>query len=136
MRFRVLKYSRRQRGVTLVEILIAILVFSVGLLGLASLQLFSLQANQGAYHRSQAVSLAYEVVDFLRVNRARPDQALDEDLLAFWRGRAAEHLPSGTLDDPVFSQGNSVVEVTVRWRDDRLGDELAGGEVVAIRSRL
>jgi len=48
----------RQRGMTLIEILVAIVVLSVGLLGLAGLQLKGLQVNQGSIYRWQAAMLA------------------------------------------------------------------------------
>lgn len=133
-------FLHSQKGVSLLEVLIALLVLSVGLLGVAALQAFSLQANQGAYHRTQAVNLSYEIVDFLRVNRGNPQPAVTNDLLDFWRARAAETLPSGTLADPVFQSGGEIVTIEVRWRDDRLGDEATNegdaGEFVTITTRL
>src|SRR5690625_3848715 len=62
--------SHRQKGMTLIEVLVAVLVLSVGLLGLAALQGISLQSNQNAYNRTQAVSFVYEAVDFARANRS------------------------------------------------------------------
>lgn len=56
-------------GFTLLEVLIAILVLSIGLLGLAGLQFSALRSNTQSYERSQAVALAYEIVDKMRVNR-------------------------------------------------------------------
>lgn len=44
------------------------LVLSVGLLGLASLQATSLKNNQSAYNRSQATLLAYDMADRIRAN--------------------------------------------------------------------
>ena len=65
--------KRRQRGFTLLEILVALLVLSIGLLGLAGLQTFSLRNNHSALLRSQAVVLAYDALDRMRSNR---DQAM------------------------------------------------------------
>lgn len=56
-------------GFTLLEVLIAILVLSIGLLGLAGLQFSALRNNTQSYERSQAVALAYEIVDRMRTNR-------------------------------------------------------------------
>ena len=64
---------RKNRGFTLLEILVALLVLSIGLLGLAGLQTFSLRNNHSAFLRSQAVVLAYDALDRLRSNR---DQAM------------------------------------------------------------
>lgn len=60
----------RQRGATLIEVLVAMLILSVGLLGLASMQMTALQSNQSAYYRSQATVLAYDIIDRMRANRA------------------------------------------------------------------
>lgn len=56
-------------GFTLLEVLIAILVLSIGLLGLAGLQFSALRGNTQSYERSQAVALSYEIVDRMRANR-------------------------------------------------------------------
>lgn len=62
--------SSHQRGATLIEVLVAMLILSVGLLGLAGMQMTALQSNQSAYYRSQATVLAYDVIDRMRANRA------------------------------------------------------------------
>ncbi|MCY1279306.1 type IV pilus modification protein PilV [compost metagenome] len=64
-----------QRGFTLIEVLMALLVLAVGLLGMASLTMTSLQSNQGAYLRSQASLMAYDIVERMRGNRAEALQA-------------------------------------------------------------
>jgi len=58
-----------QRGFTMIEVLIAVFVLAIGLLGLASLQTRSLQFNFSAYQRSQANVLAYDIIDRMRANR-------------------------------------------------------------------
>jgi type IV pilus assembly protein PilV len=57
-----------QSGFTLLEILVAIVVLSIGLLGLASLQAVGLRTNQSAYLRSQATLLAEDMADRMRAN--------------------------------------------------------------------
>lgn len=61
---------KMQRGVTLIEVLITLLITTVGLLGLAALQATSLKFNHGAYLRSQANIFAYDITDRMRLNRA------------------------------------------------------------------
>lgn len=62
--------ARPVPGFTLLEVLIAILVLSIGLLGLAGLQFSALRNNTQSYERSQAVAFAYEIADRMRANRA------------------------------------------------------------------
>lgn len=62
--------SADQRGATLIEVLVAMLVLSIGLLGLAGMQMTALKSNQSAYYRSQATVLAYDIIDRMRANRA------------------------------------------------------------------
>lgn len=57
-----------QDGFTLLEILVAIVVLSIGLLGLAALQMVSLNNNQIAYYRSIASQQAYDMADRMRAN--------------------------------------------------------------------
>ena len=56
-------------GFTLIESLVALLVLSIGLLGVAAMQLASLQANNGAFQRTQATFLAQDIADRMRANR-------------------------------------------------------------------
>ncbi|MES1992288.1 MAG: type IV pilus modification protein PilV [Pseudomonadota bacterium] len=60
--------SIRQRGFTLVEVLVAILLLSIGLLGVAGLQISGLRYQQGAYTRSQATALLTDMADRMRIN--------------------------------------------------------------------
>lgn len=58
----------RQQGVSLVESMIALLVISIGLLGIAALQVTSISQNSSALHHSQAVMAAYNMSDRIRAN--------------------------------------------------------------------
>lgn len=62
---------KAQSGFTLIEALIAILVFSVGLIGMAGLMLVSVRTNHSAYLRTQATFLAESLADRVRSNRSR-----------------------------------------------------------------
>lgn len=59
-----------QRGVGLIEVLVSLLVLSLGMLGLAGLQLWSLKNNQGSMARSLAVVQAHSIIDAMRAERA------------------------------------------------------------------
>lgn len=62
--------THAQAGFTLLEILVAIVVLSLGLLGLAGLQAASLTNNQNAFYRSIATQQAYDMADRIRANLA------------------------------------------------------------------
>jgi type IV pilus assembly protein PilV len=57
-----------QSGFTLLEILVAVFVLSIGLLGLASLQVTALRNDQSAFMRTQATILVYDLADRMRAN--------------------------------------------------------------------
>ncbi len=59
----------RQTGMTLIEILISLLILSVGLLGMAGLQTVSLRNTQSAYQRTQAAVLSSDIVERVRANQ-------------------------------------------------------------------
>jgi type IV pilus assembly protein PilV len=69
----------KQGGFSLIEVLIAVLVFSVGLLGLAGLQAISLKNVHSAYLRTQATFLAYDMIDRMRANKNAADSYKDPD---------------------------------------------------------
>lgn len=60
----------KQSGFTLLEVLVAIVVLSLGLLGLAGLQAATLRNNQTAYYRGIATQQAYDMADRIRANQA------------------------------------------------------------------
>lgn len=61
---------RIQRGFSLLEVLIALLVLAVGLLGLAALQNMGLRFNHQSYERTQATILIEDMIDRMRANPA------------------------------------------------------------------
>jgi len=56
-------------GFTLIEVLISLVVISIGLFGIAGMQLQSLKTSHDAYLRTQATFLAYDLIDKMRANR-------------------------------------------------------------------
>ncbi|WP_447589240.1 type IV pilus modification protein PilV [Aquipseudomonas campi] len=67
--------SSHQRGFTLIEVMIALVILAVGLLGMASLMARSQKSNESAYSRSQATLLAYDIVERMRTNLIAPADA-------------------------------------------------------------
>lgn len=116
-----LRSFRAQRGLTLIEILVTLLVLAIGLLGLAALQGFSLQSGQASYFRTQATNMAYEVADFTRANRSIATSGWVE---TEFQTRVGEVLPNGTL--VVNLAANEQLTVTITWLEDRVDDNTAG----------
>lgn len=133
------------RGFTLIEVLIAVVVLSLGLLGLAALQGATLTLTKSSFHRTQAVNLAYEITDQMRANRASAlDYAGDYGAvtcntefarggslvtadLAEWRNALACHLPSGSGSIAVTNVAGDTrrfeATVQVLWVEARLRNE-------------
>jgi type IV pilus assembly protein PilV len=58
----------RQRGISLIEVLMAVLIFSIGLIGLAGLLVMATRSNQAGYLRTQVTFLAGNMADRMRSN--------------------------------------------------------------------
>jgi type IV pilus assembly protein PilV len=136
---------RRNSGFTLLEVLVALVVLSIGLLGLSGLQTLGLRNNHSAMLRSQATLATSEIIDRMRANRgAATDGRYDIDYstdapsvtcvskcsplrvaqadLNAWRSTVGR-LPSG--ESEVDVDANGLAEVKVRWADARdVGDKL------------
>lgn len=58
----------RESGATLIEVLIAVLILAVGLLGVAAIQAVALRNSQASSERTQAVIQSYSILDAMRSN--------------------------------------------------------------------
>jgi type IV pilus assembly protein PilV len=96
-------------GVSLVETLVALLVLSFGLLGVAALQAHSLRHNLDAYHRSLATSFGNQLLDRLRANReaARDPATQQYDFSSIFdygsTANPAYPAPAVSSSDPVMA---------------------------------
>jgi type IV pilus assembly protein PilV len=91
--------SRAQAGFSMVEILVAILLTAVGLMGFAALQTRALLAAEDTYMRTQAMSLAQEVLERKRINGSTEmylDRAIADPALATYAAAGNWANPPGT----------------------------------------
>ncbi len=118
------------RGVSLIEILVTILVTTLGLLGFAALLSKSIVENRQAMARTQATLLASDIIERMRANRPAAlagsysialntvpfGNALADQDLAQWKANLTNQLPAGDGMVAVDASGNSTV--TIEWDDD------------------
>ena len=124
--------SYRSRGFSLIEILVTMVLVSVGLLGVASMQALNMKNNANSTLRTQASVLAYDAIDRLRANRTR---ALNDEYdvaniaavnlgglangivktdLTDWQTALIGFLPGGT---GTISVAAGILTVTVQWTE-------------------
>lgn len=65
-----IKHIQRQTGFTLIEVLVSVVIISIGLLGVASMQYSGLRDSNRSDERSQATIFAYDIADRMRSNAA------------------------------------------------------------------
>lgn len=96
---------RRAAGFTLLEVLVAIVVLSFGVLGVVGLQAAALQANKEARYQSTAVALGRELGDMMRGNKdlAIVNGAGNPYLLANFTDASAVTSPTDVSCDPCAS---------------------------------
>ena len=95
--------QRKQRGVSLIESMIALVVISIGLLGIASLQITAMGQNNSALNHSQAVWMAYNMSDRIRANE---DEFLNYAGIDTANGYAGECI-SATCDTAAMRQADA-----------------------------
>jgi type IV pilus assembly protein PilV len=143
--------KNRVRGLTLLEVLIALFILSIGLLGMAGLQLTGLRENQNAHFKTEAVLLAQDMADRMRSNPKgvadgrynnidsteatynKPSECATTDANCgeyIAKLDAYEWLNTGIataipnqlpLGEGQVANSNGVFTITVMWDDDRQG---------------
>lgn len=133
-----LKSLSHPDGFSLIEVLIALVIMSVGMLGIAGLYVHSMQAGRTSLFHHNAVTLAGDVADRIRANTTAaaayagggqdnncinggidctPVEMAGNDIL-LWKQQAANSLPSG---DVTIVFDNTVApptyQITVSWEE-------------------
>ena len=139
-----MQLKHHNAGFTMLEVLITMVILSIGLLGLAGMQANGLKSNHLAYMRSQATLLAYDMSDRMRANMAgvtagnynsidtstitgtQPDceagACVPANMALYdantWKTNLAANLPSGQGKTAVAA---GIYTITVMWDDDKDG---------------
>ena len=127
--------NKNQSGFTLLEVLVAIVVLSLGLLGLAGLQAATLRNNQIAYYRAIAIQQTYDMADRIRANQAglatyslsagvdngcigslcNAAEMAETDIFQ-WNNNNARMLPAG--GGTVAGVAGGSFDITVTWNEN------------------
>ena len=129
---------RRVKGFTLIEVLIALIIMSVGMLGIAGLYVHSMQAGRTSMLRHNAVILAGDIADRIRANpragaayglAGANNNCVDGGVnctiaqmaandIFLWDQQAAATLPNGAVAI-VFNNGvvPPTYQITVSWTE-------------------
>lgn len=134
------RQNARQRGFSLVEVLITLVIMSVGMLGIAGLYVQGLQAGRTSMFRHQAVTIAGDVADRIRLNptaaaeyeatsgkdngcvagtvNCTPKEMAENDIL-LWKDQVEAALPSGAIAVDYTNGGGggapSTYDITISW---------------------
>lgn len=133
---------KNEEGYSLVELMVAVLVIAIGLLGLAGLQAVGLSGNHNAYLATQATILAQDMADRMRANAqglpaytgsATPSscsagctaaQVAGNDL-AEWNSMLAAQLPGGAGS---INAASGVYTISVSWAEHVKNSNNARGD--------
>lgn len=141
----------QQAGVTLIEVLVAILIMGISLLGIAAMQATALRNSQSSLEQGQAVAYSYSIIDAMRANRAAAltdgydtngmvcavaasTGSRSERDISMWIGSLKRSF-SSTPDDDETTCGQISCEgpqctITIQWDDQRASGPAGGGVVV------
>jgi type IV pilus assembly protein PilV len=118
--------THRDGGMTLIEVLVTLVIISVGLLGVAAMQVATVRNNYDAFVRSQAAVLASDMLDRIRANRASlglysvtfdvdpaTGTAVGSDM-AQWKLAIADQIPGGR-GQIVPNVALGLVTISISW---------------------
>lgn len=137
-----ISFPRTQRGLSMIEVLISVLVLALGLMGMAAMQALALRGGQSSLENSQAVMASNSIIEAMRANRANAAGYAFDGIascgtvpaagltLASWDVRQwTLQLKTAIGNDPadpgtcgsIVNMGGGVYAITVQWDDRRAG---------------
>lgn len=145
----------KQTGVGMIEVLIALFVLAIGMLGIAALQATALRNSQSSMERSQATMLTYNLLDAMRadLDNARAGQyqfgatcasgsppavatPLAQEQVNSWFGDLKTNMgDTACAQVSACSSTTQACTVTIQW-DDTRGKGGSNAQKVVTVSRL
>lgn len=122
-------YPRRQNGLSMLELLVALIIFSLGIMGIASLHANGLKYSHTAENRSQASLLSSDIIDRARANlpnlqdyelslgklpNGNKRHVIAQTDLEEWYERVSTYLPGGQGEVTIKDKRLSV---RIVWND-------------------
>lgn len=151
-RRRIVPARRAVRGAGLIEVLVAVLVMAIGLLGIAAMQATALRNSQSSAEQSMAIVYTYSIMDAMRANRdvalaggynvgmtCAPPAAgsLAQTDLNEWVRSMQQAQSLGPSACGQIQRNGDMFTVTVRWDDRRAtGAAAADNKSIQTRTRL
>lgn len=142
----------QQKGVSLIEVLVTVLVISVGFLGMVALQAKSLSTNNSAMSRSIATVSSYSILDAMRLDRTNAlsgsynqqisanacpasSTTLRSEQVHVWCEQLGKYFGAEETTKAVIScAGSGVCEIVITYDDSR-GTNLISDETQTFRTR-
>lgn len=121
-----------ERGFTLIEVLIALLILVIGLLGVAGVQLVSMQQTANANKSSIATMYAQDIAERIRANEGG---GLGNDEIAILEGNLQKVL--GPNGDVQINVNGDFAEIEVQWSEpDPFAESHSSDQSVTVRAKL
>jgi len=111
-----IQFFKQQSGLMLIEVLVSILIFSIGILGMVGLQVAATQNSANAEYRTMASGLANDIVSqmWLRKTANPANAGLSNDITA-WKSRVtASRLPNANAT--VVRAADGITTITVTYK--------------------
>lgn len=116
------RFPRKEKGMTLIEALVGLVIFSFGILGLIGLQAVTVRDTMDAKYRIDAGYLANQIIATMwvdRTNLSNYDTSLSGTFLPRdnWKAAVDTLLPGANgTDAPTITVSGTQVDITVRWK--------------------
>jgi type IV pilus assembly protein PilV len=115
--------NNNKKGFFIIEALISILVFMIGILGILQLQVGQMQATADAQYRSQASYMAENLMSEIVIDKGNIDTFVDKTNTTYmdWESNLRNVLPGVNEYEPevttsISSSGGTLVTIVVKWK--------------------